>query len=653
MSDGDTSKDPQQQQDQPAPQRWTQRAWLWFAVLMIFVWLVFAYLQNQAALAPEIDTVRFGVQLQADNIKSLTQEEERLYLIDFRTKVTGAELKSEGDLRQLPDDKLYEKAHIVFPERELSANWSKQFSEKNIPIYYQKFSNQVLWMFLFNLLPIILLIGIFWYMTTRVRRQMGPGIFGKFTGNRAKRYERGPQAETFEDVAGLKNVKTELMEVVEFLKDPERFTQIGAKIPKGVLLVGPPGTGKTLMARAIAGEAGVPFFSISGSEFIELFVGVGAARVRELFDEAKKNSPCIIFIDEIDAVGRSRGAGLGGGHDEREQTLNQILSEMDGFEANQAVIVVAATNRPDVLDPALVRPGRFDRQVTVERPQRDGRRAILEVHTRKIPLGADVDLDDVARGTIGFSGADLQNLANEAALMAARHGQTEVSAEDFAQAKDKILLGTRRDEAMNERERRITAYHEAGHALLALLLPQADPVHSVTIIPRGRALGVTQQLPIEEIYNYSKTYLIHRVIVLLGGRAAEELTFKEFTTGAENDLQQVTDLAERMVCRWGMSEKLGPISLRRAEEHVFLGRELGEQKHFSEHTSMLIDDEIRHLIENAYTRAMELLESESDRLELLAKELLEKETLTDVELYKLLDFPMPEAPGDDEEQGVA
>lgn len=653
MSNGEKSQDPNQpagdQEQQPTP-RWSQRAWLWFAVLMIFVWMVFAYLQNQAALAPPIDTVRFSNQLERDNIKSLTQEEERVYLIEFASKVTGAELQGADPKQPLPAEKLYDRARIIFPESEFRANWSPMLAEKEIPVAHLNLSNQMLTLFLFNLLPILLLIGIFWYMSTRVRRQMGPGIFGKFTGNRAKRYERGAQAETFEDVAGLKNVKTELLEVVEFLKDPERFTRIGAKIPKGVLLVGPPGTGKTLMARAVAGEAGVPFFSISGSEFIELFVGVGAARVRELFDEAKKNSPCIIFIDEIDAVGRSRGAGLGGGHDEREQTLNQILSEMDGFEANQTVIVIAATNRPDVLDPALVRPGRFDRQVVVERPQREGRRAILEVHTRKIPLGPDVDLEDVARGTIGFSGADLQNLANEAALMAARYGRSEVCADDFAQAKDKILLGTRRDEAMNERERRITAFHEAGHALLALLLPQADPVHSVTIVPRGRALGVTQQLPLEEIHNYSRTYLIHRVIVLLGGRAAEELTFNEFTTGAENDLQQVTDLVERMVCRWGMSEKLGPISFKRGEEHVFLGRELGEQKHFSEHTAMLIDDEIRHVIENAYTRAMELLEAERDKLEKLARELLDKEALTDDELYALLDFPKPVSPSDGSEQ---
>ncbi|NRA74594.1 MAG: ATP-dependent zinc metalloprotease FtsH, partial [Planctomycetes bacterium] len=426
-------------------------------------------------------------------------------------------------------------------------------------------------------LPIVILVAFFWWISSRVRRQMGgPGFFGKFAGNQAKRFERGDECVTFENVAGLRNVKMELQEIVDFLREPDRFTQLGAKIPKGVLLVGPPGTGKTLLARAVAGEADVPFYSISGSEFIELFVGVGASRVRELFEDAKKNAPCIVFIDEIDAVGRSRGAGLGGGHDEREQTLNQILSEMDGFERNQAVIVLAATNRPDVLDPALVRPGRFDRQVVVERPQKEGRRAILEVHSSQMPLSSDVDLEILARGTIGFSGADLENLANEAALMAARRGHKRITQSDFERAKDKIQLGTLRDEAMSEREKELTAYHEAGHALIALLLPETDPVHSVTIIPRGRALGVTQQLPLEETHNYSRTYLLNRIAILLGGRAAEDLIFKEYTTGAQNDLEQATNLAERMICLWGMSEKIGPVSFKRGEEHVFLGRELGE-----------------------------------------------------------------------------
>ncbi|MGE4619671.1 MAG: ATP-dependent zinc metalloprotease FtsH [Planctomycetota bacterium] len=493
-------------------------------------------------------------------------------------------------------------------------------------------------------LPILILVAFFWWMSNRVRRQMGnPGIFGKFSGNQAKRFERGEEVVTFENVAGLRNVKLELQEIVDFLKEPERFTQLGAKIPKGALLVGPPGTGKTLLARAVAGEAEVPFYSISGSEFIELFVGVGASRVRELFEDAKKNAPCIVFIDEIDAVGRSRGAGLGGGHDEREQTLNQILSEMDGFESNQAVIVLAATNRPDVLDAALVRPGRFDRQVVVERPQKDGRCAILKVHTSQMPLSSDVDLDSLARGTIGFSGADLENLANEAALMAARRGHKRITHGDFERAKDKIQLGTLRDEAMSEREKELTAYHESGQALVAMLLPQTDPVHSVTIVPRGRALGVTQQLPVEETHNYSRTYLLNRIVILLGGRAAEDLIFKEFTTGAQNDLEQATNLAERMICLWGMSEKIGPVSFKRGEEHVFLGRELGEPSNFSEHTAMLIDEEIRSMLDEAYQRALRILGESREKLELLTRELIEKEVLADREIYELVEIPIPDA----------
>jgi cell division protease FtsH len=507
-----------------------------------------------------------------------------------------------------------------------------------------KSSSDPFWQVLVGgLLPIMILVGFFWWMSNRVRRQMGgPGIFGKFASNQAKRFEKGDQSLSFDDVAGLRNVKMELSEIVEFLREPERFTQLGAKIPKGVLLVGPPGTGKTLLARAVAGEADVPFFSISGSEFIELFVGVGASRVRELFEEAKRNAPCIVFIDEIDAVGRSRGAGLGGGHDEREQTLNQILSEMDGFESNQAVIVLAATNRPDVLDAALVRPGRFDRQVVVERPQKEGRRAILEIHTRHIPLASDVDMDTLARGTIGFSGADLENLANEAALMAARRGHKRVTHGDFDRAKDKIQLGTLRDEAMSEREKELTAYHEAGHALLAMLLPETDPVHSVTIVPRGRALGVTQQLPSEETHNYSRTYLLNRIAILLGGRAAEDLVFQEFTTGAQNDLEQATSLAERMICQWGMSDKIGPVTFKRGEEHVFLGRELGESSRISEHTAMLIDEEIRTMLEDGYQRAKRVLGESREKLETLTRELIEKEVLNDREIYDLLEIPFPD-----------
>ncbi|MGE3164706.1 MAG: ATP-dependent zinc metalloprotease FtsH [Planctomycetota bacterium] len=619
----------------PAVPRWSQRAWVWVFLFFALLWVGFVFFQSAiGSQTADLTYDRLLREIDAGNVKRIEQQKEKVFGVEFVKKIEWRPDGFTGPARE------YDKA-LVAIERALLDDLGAMCKQHGFELEFTRSDAQILLITLAQFLPILLLVGIFWFMTSRVRRQMGPGIFGRFTSNRAKRYEKGAQSVTFEDVAGLRNVKKELMEIVEFLKDPDRFTRLGAKIPKGVLLVGPPGTGKTLLARAVAGEAGVPFFSISGSEFIELFVGVGASRVRELFDEAKKASPCIIFIDEIDAVGRSRGTGLGGGHDEREQTLNQILSEMDGFETNQAIIVLAATNRPDVLDPALVRPGRFDRQVVVERPQREGRRAILEVHTRKIPLAADVDLDVIARGTIGFSGADLQNLANEAALMAARSGHEEVTADDFDVAKDKILLGTKRDEAMTEHAKRVTAYHESGHALLAMLLPGADPVHSVTIVPRGRAMGVTQQLPSEEMNSYSRTYLIHRAIILLGGRAAEELVFNEFTTGAEHDLATVTSMVERMVCRWGMSEKLGPVSLRRGEEHVFLGRELGEQKHFSEHTAMLVDDELRRILDDCYRRALQLLTEERARLEKLASALLEREVLADVEIYSLLDLPFP------------
>jgi len=624
------------------PPRWNQRSWFWFVMFVLLAWSTFHFLGSRLGDGTADVDVNAFLDEVPRNVEKLEEIEIDRFIATLKAPRDFVVEGREEPLRGV------EKISSVVPQEGRDELLALARSN-GVEITYLEPGGSFLELILVQVLMIVLIVGVFWYLTSRVRKQMGPGLFGRFSGNRAKRYDKTDSHVTFEDVAGLTNVKRELLEVVDFLKHPERYAALGAKIPKGVLLVGPPGTGKTLLARAVAGEAGVPFFSISGSEFIELFVGVGASRVRELFDEAKKNSPCIIFIDEIDAVGRSRGAGLGGGHDEREQTLNQILSEMDGFETNQAVIVLAATNRPDVLDPALVRPGRFDRQVVVERPQRAGRKAILEVHTRKIPLAKDVDLDAIARATIGFSGADLQNLANEAALMAARDGKKKVDMTCFDKAKDKILLGTLRDESVSDRERQITAYHEAGHALLALLLPGADPVHSVTIVPRGRALGVTQQLPSEEIFNYSRTYLMNRVVILLGGRAAEELVFDERTTGAENDLEQATALIERMVCRWGMSEKLGPISFKRGEEHVFLGRELGEGKHFSEHTAMLIDDEIRRMMDEGSQRALQLLGEYRPKLEKLAVELLDKEILTDREIYELLDFPIPESLREPEE----
>ena len=654
-------EDPDQDPGGPHPPRWNQRSWVWFMIFAFFLFMMFNHLGSQLSGVLKVDSTSFIAEVRGGKVAELEEGEPlrtnvaRIEEVEVGVLVAHLIAEREYPTGRAPDAPMRStrKIRANFPtEDPLRETVSRLAEARDIPIDPLPPGSGLLDLILFQFLMLFLIIGVFWFLSNRVRRQMGPGMFGRFSGNRAKRYDKSASPVTFEDVAGLKNVKTELREVVDFLQNPERYAALGAKIPKGVLLVGPPGTGKTLMARAVAGEAGVPFFSISGSEFIELFVGVGASRVRELFEEAKKASPCIIFIDEIDAVGRSRGAGLGGGHDEREQTLNQILSEMDGFESTQAVIVLAATNRPDVLDPALVRPGRFDRQVVVERPQKEGRKAILEVHTRQIPLDRDVDLDAVARATIGFSGADLQNLANEAALMAARDMKKKVDMACFEKAKDKILLGTLRDESVSQREKEITAYHEAGHALLALLLPGADPVHSVTIVPRGRALGVTQQLPAEEIYNYSRTYLLNRVVILLGGRAAEELVFDERTTGAENDLQQATQLVERMICRWGMSEKIGPVSFRRGEEHVFLGREIGEGKHFSEHTAMLIDDEIRRMVEEGSQRALDLLSEHRGKLERLTEELLEKEVITDRELYELLEFPLPDSLREPEEEAA-
>ena len=644
MSDSDRRNtdpnDPNEMDEtEQSPPSWSQRPWFWMLVILLGVFTLTNLFTDKLKIgALEVEANRLFSEVERGNVENVTEAEQEVFVAILRSKVTVNQpgIDTENSLET-------EKIFAVVPG-ELKSRLNELGSEYNVPVTFRDNSTPAWQILVTGILPFIFILLFFWWMSNRLRRQMGgPGIFGKFAGNQAKRFEKGEGAVTFEDVAGLRNVKKELQELVDFLKEPERFTQLGAKIPKGVLLVGPPGTGKTLLARAVAGEAGVPFFSISGSEFIELFVGVGASRVRELFEEAKKSAPCIVFIDEIDAVGRSRGAGLGGGHDEREQTLNQILSEMDGFESNQAVIVLAATNRPDVLDAALVRPGRFDRQVVVERPQKDGRKAILGVHTRNMPLASDVDMESLARGTIGFSGADLENLANEAALMAARRGHQRITHGDFERAKDKIQLGTLRDEAMSEKEKELTAYHEAGHALLAMLLPEADPVHSVTIVPRGRALGVTQQLPMEDTNNYSKTYLLNRIAILLGGRAAEDLVFQEFTTGASNDLEQATGLAERMICLWGMNEKLGPVSFKRGEEHVFLGRELGEAKNFSEHTAMMIDEEIRVMLDEAYQRAMRILGESREKLELLTRELLEKEVLNDKEIYQLMDIPLPDA----------
>jgi len=504
--------------------------------------------------------------------------------------------------------------------------------EKNgVTIIAKEQNNSWISYMLIWLLPWVLIIGYFVYMKKKMQGQtggmMGGGGFFGIGKSNAKRFHKEKANVTFEDVAGLESAKVDLKEIIDYLKNPQKFSKLGANVPKGVLLMGPPGTGKTLLARGTAGEADVAFYSISGSEFIEMFVGVGASRVRDLFENAKKEAPAVIFIDEIDSVGRARGTGLGGGHDEREQTLNQILSEMDGFEPSQSVVVMAATNRPDVLDPALTRPGRFDRSITLELPHKKARQKILEIHSRRVPLSEDVDLENISARTVGFSGADLKNLVNEAALLAGRKKKYKVEREDFDEARDKILLGEEREELINEDERKIIAYHEAGHALLAKLLPETDPLEKVTIIPRGRSLGVTEQTPEIERHNFNKKYLLARIAVALGGRCAEKIVFNDISNGASSDLKQVTNLARKMVCLWGMSEKLGPVFFKQGEEHLFLGREIAQQKDFSENTQKIIDEEIHDIISAMENKALNLLQSNRTKLNALAEGLIENETL--------------------------
>ena len=497
---------------------------------------------------------------------------------------------------------------------------------------------------LFLLIQILPFAFLFWFLWSMIRKNSDPfgsGPLGSFIRSPAKRFKPNEQQTTFDDVAAMEHAKQDLQEIVEFLKTPAKFQRLGAQIPKGVLLMGPPGTGKTLLARATAGEAGVPFFAINGSEFIQMFVGVGASRVRDMFRTAKESAPCILFVDEIDAVGRIRGAGLGGGHDEREQTLNQILSEMDGFQQTEAVIVIAATNRPDVLDPALLRPGRFDRHVTVDRPTKVGRAAILKVHSRKVPLDDNVDLNTVAAGSIGFSGAELKNLVNEAALNAARANRDTVTADDFDQARDKILMGPKREEVLGPKEREMTAYHEVGHALLAWLLPEVDPVHKVTVIPRGRALGVTQLMPDEDRYNVGEKRLHSQLAFMLGGRAAEKLVFNEYSAGAEDDLKRATQIARRMVTRWGMSDAIGPVAFRDGEEHPFLGKEMAsDQREYSDDTARVIDAEVQRFLIQANDRAVQILNENRGKLDSLTASLVEKESLVLEEITAIIGPPV-------------
>ncbi|MCY4599295.1 MAG: ATP-dependent zinc metalloprotease FtsH [Acidobacteria bacterium] len=501
-----------------------------------------------------------------------------------------------------------------------------QLVDRDVAVTAREAENSAWATLLYSWAPFLLIIG-FWIFFMRQMKNSGNKALS-FGRSRAKLSSNTKKKVTFKDVAGVDEPKEELQEIIEFLKEPQKFQKLGGHIPKGVLLMGPPGTGKTLLARAVAGEANVPFFSISGSDFVEMFVGVGASRVRDLFEQGKKNAPCIVFIDEIDAVGRHRGAGLGGGHDEREQTLNQLLVEMDGFESNEGVILVAATNRPDVLDPALLRPGRFDRRIVVNRPDVKGRDGILGVHTRKIPMSDDVDTHVLARGTSGFSGADLANLVNEAALNAARYSQKVVRMDDFEFAKDKVLMGSeRRSMIISDEEKQITAVHEAGHALLTVLLPNADPIHKVTIIPRGMALGVTQQLPVDDKHNYSRDYLNDQIAILLGGRIAEELTNGNVTTGAGNDLERATEMARRMVCEWGMSDEMGPLTFGKKEEQIFLGRDISQQQDYSEDSAIRIDREVKRIVTGNYDRAREALSAHKQELTRIAEELLIREVL--------------------------
>src|SRR5574342_136837 len=591
---------------------------LWMVIGLIVIVLFNVFQASQ----PSRDKLVFS-----DFLKRVEQGEGREVLI--RGKAVAGKLADGSTFRTFTAD---------YPDL------IKALKDRGVKIAVEPAANNPWYAILLQWVPMLLFIGVWIFF---MRQMQGGGAkalsFGKA---RARLISEKQNKVTFQDVAGVDEAKEELREIIEFLKDPPKFQKLGGKIPKGVLLVGPPGTGKTLLAKAIAGEANVPFFSISGSDFVEMFVGVGASRVRDLFEQGKKHAPCIIFMDEIDAVGRHRGAGLGGGHDEREQTLNQLLVEMDGFETNEGVILIAATNRPDVLDPALLRPGRFDRQVVVARPDVKGREEILRVHARRIPLAATVDVSVIARGSPGFSGANLANLVNEAALNAARMNQKTVTHEDYEMAKEKVLMGVeRRSMIISEEEKKTIAYHEAGHALVADLLPGADPLHKVTIIPRGRALGLTQQLPADDKYNYSREYLVNRITILLGGRAAEEIVFQQQTTGAGDDLEKATDMARKMVCEWGMSDKMGPLTFGKGEEHIFLGREVARPKDFSEETAVLIDSEIKRIGVECATRAPHMIESNLEKLHALARALLERESLDGEEIARILRVPpLHEAP---------
>jgi cell division protease FtsH len=583
-------------------------------VISVLVLIFYNFFFSEKGFYPTLNTnnvsySEFLEKVNNDQIKEITIEGK---------KITGKLSSGDQIVTYAPDD-----TELI-----------PLLKKKNIKIV-AKPENQNSWItsFLISWLPFLILIVLWIVFLKQLQPTNKPFSFIK---SRAKLIKEGNTKVTFNDVAGIEEVKEELQDIVEFLKNPQKFTKLGARIPKGILLVGPPGTGKTLLAKAIAGEAGVPFFSISGSDFVEMFVGVGAARVRDLFSQAKANSPCIIFIDEIDAVGRQRGAGLGGGHDEREQTLNQLLVEMDGFDTGEGIVVLAATNRPDILDPALLRPGRFDRQVFVPPPDVNGREAILRLYAKKFKVDESIDFKSIAKGTPGFTGADLENMLNEAALLAAKKGKEKIGTEDLEEAKDKILIGKeRKGVILNEEERKIIAYHEAGHALVAYYLPDPDPVHKISIIPRGQALGVTQQLPLDDRHIYTEEYLLKKITVLLGGRVSEELVFNKVSSGAQDDLKKATQIARKMVCNWGMSKKLGPITLGRSEEHIFLGKEMFQIKDFSEETARIIDEEIKNIVLSCYEKAKTILTQYLYKLHKIAQTLLEEETI-DADRFKLI-----------------
>jgi cell division protease FtsH len=630
--------------NEPKSARRPPAAISWLIVILLLVLVVVAsqwYAQDRA----EIPFTFFYQQLQARNIKSLQVSGQQAYgefleppsapvVETQQTPDAAEEGQRPARTRRLPKEFV---VHLLSPEG-VDAQLRQELLDAGVELSGQPPRNytELLLLIWLGLLVFLIIGG--WSMARRARDQMlGGGMLPGVLRSPARRYAADAQRVTFNDVAGLGNVKKDLQEIVDYLRDPARFQRLGARVPKGVLLMGPPGTGKTLLAKAVAGEAGVPFFSINGSEFIQLFVGVGAGRVRDLFQTAQANSPSILFIDEVDAIGRQRGAGLGGGHDEREQTLNQILSEMDGFSPTSTVIVLAATNRPDVLDPALLRPGRFDRHITVDRPTLAGRRELFEVHSRGVPVSDDVDFQRLARATVGMTGADIRNLVNEAALWATRNDQNTVRMSDFEYARDKVLMGPAREDVLTEEEKQITAYHEAGHAILAWLTPGCDRVHKVTIMPRGRALGVTQLVPEEERYNISQQDLEARLAMMLGGRAAEKIQFDQYSAGAENDLREATRIARRMVTHWGMSERLGPVAYHLSEEHPFLGRDIAQhERQFSEHTAQVIDEEVAKILHAAEDRAKRTLDENADKLNTLAEALLDREVLDESEIAELI-----------------